>query len=108
MTEKQWLRSANAEAMNDFYGERHTERKARLLMLACCLRHPAYLAHDSVRPMVEMLTGHYADPRARDAPFGGRKAVAVYKKLENYASATAGGPERGLAFGMVAAAEPVS
>lgn len=108
MTEKQWLRSANAETMNDFYGDRHTERKARLLMLACCLRHPDHLAHAAVRPVVEMLVAHYADPRKRDTPFGGRKVVAAYKKLETYASSTAGGPERGLAFGVVAAAEPVS
>src|SRR5262249_15603563 len=108
MTEKQWLRSANAEAMNDFYGDHHTERKARLLMLACFLRHPAHPAHAAVRPIAGMLTGHYADPRKRETPFGGRKVVAAYRKLETYASSTSGGAERGLAFGVVAAAEPVS
>ena len=108
MTEKQWLRSADAEAMNRFYGERLTERKARLLMLAACRRHPGPLAHADVRPILDLLVSHYADPRAFDAPFTGRHLSGPYRKIERHASATDNGPERGLAFGLVAAAEPVS
>ncbi len=108
MTEKQWLRSANPESMNDFYDYRHTERKARLLMLACCCRHPEYLQHEAIRPVVNLLTAHYGDAVKPDTPFDGSKIRSAYRKLEEYASTTSSGPERGLAFGMVAAAEPVS
>lgn len=108
MTEKQWLRSANAEAMNRFYGERLTERKARLIMLAACRRHPRPLAHADVRPILDLLVSHYADPRAADAPFTGRHLMGAYRRLERHASSTDSGEDRGISFGMVAAAEPVS
>ncbi|WP_439631560.1 hypothetical protein [Gemmata sp.] len=108
MTEKQWLRSRDAEAMNRFYGDRLTERKARLLMLAACRRHPGPLAHPDVRPILDLLVSHYADPRTPDAPFTGPHLTAAYRKIERHASATDNGPDRGLAFGLVAAAEPVS
>ncbi|MCE9562012.1 MAG: hypothetical protein K8U57_08150 [Planctomycetes bacterium] len=107
MTEQQWLKSGNAEAMNDFYAQRHTERKARLLMLASCQRHPEHLEHPSIRGMVDLLIAHYADPRKPDVPFGGKPIVAAYRKLERYAFSTED-LRRGVAFGMVAAAEPVS
>ncbi|MFO0825825.1 MAG: hypothetical protein U0792_22345 [Gemmataceae bacterium] len=106
MTEKQWLRSANAEAMNTWYGARHTERKARLLMLAACQQHPAQLRHESVRFMVELLVAHYADPRSLHEPFTGHALAAPYRQLQSYASSLSDNPERGVAFGMVAAAEP--
>jgi hypothetical protein len=108
MTEKQWLKSNNAEAMNEFYGERHTERKARLLMLASCLRHPSELQAEPMRTMVDLLVAHYADPRKPDKPFSGRNLLAPYRRLEQFASATHSNPSRGLTFGMVAAAEPIS
>jgi len=108
MTEKQWLKSANAEAMNEFYGERHTERKARLLMLASCLRHPNELQAEPIRAMVDLLIAHYADPRKPDEPFSGRNLAAPYRKLERFASSVDSGLSRGVAFGMVAAAEPVT
>jgi hypothetical protein len=108
MTEKQWLRSVNAETMNSYYAHRHTERKARLLMLACCLRHSRYMVEEPVLKMTELLTTHYADPRKPDEPFDGKAIRAAYRKLEGYASSTDSGPIRGLAFGMVAAAEPVA
>ena len=82
MTEKQWLRSADAEAMNEFFGHRHTERKARLLMLACCQRHPEFLAHEAIRTMTDMLIEHYADPQKPDTPFNGRKISAAYRQFE--------------------------
>lgn len=108
MTEKQWLKSANAEAMNSFYNKRHTERKARLLMLACCQRHPEHLQQPPIRAMVELLVAHYADPRKPDKPLRGRNLHAQYRALERFASSTPTSPDRGVAFGMVAAAEPVS
>lgn len=108
MTERQWLRSVNAETMNSHYGDRHTERKARLLMLACCLRHPEHLAEEAVRTMADLLIAHYADPRKPDEPFNGAQVRVAYRKLESFASATDTGPTRGVAFGMVAAAEPVA
>ncbi len=108
MTEKQWLKSGNAEAMNSFYAERYTERKARLLMLACCQRHPEHLQQPPIRAMVELLVAHYADPRKPDKPLRGRNLQAPYRALERFASSTGTSPDRGVAFGMVAAAEPVS
>jgi hypothetical protein len=94
--------------MNTWYGARHTERKARLLMLAACQRHPAQLRHESVRQMVELLVAHYADPRSLHEPFTGYALAAPYRHLQSYASSLSDNPERGVAFGMVAAAEPVS
>ncbi len=108
MTETQWLRNQNAEEMGDFYGDWFTERKARLLMLACCRRHPEHLGHEAVAKMVELLTAHYADPGKAEKPFDGVAIRQAFRKLEAFASSTTGGPVRGLAFGVVAAAEPVS
>jgi len=108
MTESQWLKSDDAEKMNQFYGKRYTERKARLLMLASCLRHPAELQDDSIRVVVDLLIAHYADTRKLNAQFRGVKLNALYRELDRYASATESVLGRGVAFGMVAAAEPVS
>jgi len=106
MTGSQWLKSDDAEKMNHFYGKRYTERKARLLMLASCLRHPVELQDESIRAMVDLLIAHYADTRKLDVPFRGVKINALYRRLERYASSTELGLSRGVAFGMVAAAEP--
>jgi len=103
-----WRTSTNPETMAEEYGERFTERKARLIMLECCLRHPKYLTAPAVRTMVDLLVGHYADPRKPDEPFNSAAARKHYKALDAYASVQTTGPVRGVAFGVVAAAEPAS
>ena len=108
MTEKQWLRSADAEAMNEHFGDQLIERKARLVMFACCRRHPEFLEPTPVKTMAGLLAAHYADPQVPAEPFDGPDIRKAYKALEGYASDTDSGGLRGVAFGMVAAAEPVS
>jgi len=108
VTEKQWLKSANAETMADYYDARFTERKARLYMLACCRRHPEHITSAAVANMVKLLAAHYADLRKPDKPFDSPAIRKAYTALETYASSTQDSATRGLAFGVVAAAEPVS
>src|SRR5205814_3322464 len=107
MTATRWLSCADPNEMADHYSDRIGERKARLLMLACCRRHPEHLARRPLRAMVEYLTRHYADPTKPDKPFDSAEARRLYKSVERSASALAlDHPGRGVAFGVVAAAEP--
>jgi hypothetical protein len=108
MTGKQWLKSVDPEEMGEFYGERFTERKARLIMLACCQRHPKYLKHKAVRPVIEALVDHYADPKKPDKAFDSAKIRKLHAKLHEYGSSTRSGATRGVAFGVIEAAEPKS
>jgi hypothetical protein len=107
MTGKQWLKCADPEEMGEFYGERFTERKARLIMLAACQRHPKYLKHKAVQPVVEALARHYADPKKPDKAFDSAKIRKLHATLHEYASSRSGAL-RGVAFGLIAAAEPLS
>jgi hypothetical protein len=60
--------------------------------------------------MIDLLAKHYADPKKPDKPFDSAKLRTLYKKLEAHASSFDfdDNPARGIAFGAVAAAEPVS
>jgi hypothetical protein len=111
MNEQRWLECPRPEELFDYRPNHWGERKARLLMLVCCRRHPQYLVPEAIRAMVELLTAHYADPH-RAEPFDGTRARKCFTELEEhaseYASSTTNGLARGLAFGVIAAAEPVS
>jgi hypothetical protein len=108
MTERKWLVAVEPMDMTDYYGDRFTERKARLLMLAACLRQPKYLKRKPVRSMLDLLAKHYSDPKKPDKSFDSAEARTRYKALERFADATDDGPVHGVAYGVIAAAEPTS
>ena len=108
MTEKEWLNSKDGVAMEQYWGTRFTERKARLLTLACCRRHPDHLVHPTIRAAVDAVVAHYADPVAPDTPMDGERFRDLYNRVMANASARSKYPGRGVAFGVVVTVEPVA
>jgi hypothetical protein len=108
MTEKQWLAGTDGVAMAEYWGKRFTDRKARLLMLACCRRHPTYLRHAVLRAAVKAIADYFADPVAEDTPMDGEHFRELYNRVDENASARSKYPGRGVAFGVLAAVEPAS
>jgi hypothetical protein len=107
MTEHEWLTGTGLE-LGRFWGARFTERKARLITLACCRRHPKYLTSEAVNVAVRAVVDHYADPVAPDAPLNGPRITELYESVHRYAAARTDYPERGVAFGVVVTVEPMS
>jgi hypothetical protein len=112
---KWWQQCAEPEAMVEYYGKRKcfTERKARLIMLACCQRHPGFMKHSSVRPSLATLVKHYADPNAPDKPLDSPEARSLHKMLDEHTDQMIRRPNcNRMAFVMrcavLVAAEPVS
>jgi hypothetical protein len=108
MTKKEWLTCPYGHALAEFWGDRFTERKARLLMLACCRRHAFARTNATLRAAVEAVTAHFADPGAADKPFESKQLRDLYKRVNRIASGRQREPERGIAFGVLAAVEPNS
>jgi hypothetical protein len=108
VNERKWLTGADGDALATYWGKRFTDRKAHLLMLACCRRHPAHLKPDVLREAVRAIAAHFADPTAPDTPMDGDHFRALYQRVERSASARTKNPGRGLAFGVLAAVEPAS
>jgi hypothetical protein len=108
-----WQECAEPEAMNDHFGKRFTERKSRLIMLACCQRHPGFMKHSSVRPSLAMLVKHYADPNAPNKPLDSPVARTLHKALDKHTDQMISRPNcNQKAFAMrcavLVAAEPAS
>jgi len=108
MTEQQWLTATNGVAMGRHWGRRFTERKARLLMLACCRRHPQYVKHPILDAGVRMIADYYADPATPDVPLEGEEARDLAARVRDNASARSREPVYGIAFGVVVMVEPRS
>ena len=108
MTEQQWLTGTNGVAMGRHWGRRFNERKARLLMLACCRRHPQHTKHPILNAGVRMIADYYADPAAPDAPLEGEEARDLAARVRDNASARSREPVYGIAFGVVVMVEPRS
>lgn len=108
MTEKQWLASKDGVAMGRHWGNRFTERKARLIMIACCRRQMQYIRHPVLHAGVDMIVNHYADPTRPDVPLEGDEAREIAASVRENASARSREPEYGVAFGVVVVAEPLS
>lgn len=107
MTEAEWLAGTDSVPLVEYWGEPYPERKARLLMLACCLLRKRYFAHAVVREAVKALERHYADPLAQDRSFEGQNYCTLHTRLERYIDQS---PTRGyhLALGVWTAIEPPS
>ncbi len=108
MTEKQWLAGTSGEGLAEYWGERFTERKAHLLMLACCRRHRAHLKNATMIAALDAIAAHYADPVAADAPFESETLRRLYPRVNAVAGRRVNAPGRGIAFGVLAAVEPAS
>jgi hypothetical protein len=108
VTERKWLTGADGLALATHWGTRFTDRKAHLLMLACCRRHPAHLKPDVLREAVRAIAAHFADPAAPDTPMDGEHFNDLYQRVDRSASARAKYPGRGIAFGVLAAVESAS
>jgi hypothetical protein len=108
MTEKQWLTSTDGVAMGRYWSKRFTERKARLIMLACCRRHPQYVKHPILDAGMRMIINHYADPIAPDVPLEGVESREIAARVRENASARSREPGYGVAFGVVVMVEPIS
>ena len=106
MTEQEWLTCDDGVALGREWGDRFTERKARLLMLACCRRHPTHLRHPVLGAGVRAVADHYADPAAPDVPLDGDAARDLYDRVMQNASGRTKYPGRGVAFGVVVLVEP--
>ena len=108
MTEKQWLTSTDGVAMGRHWGNRFTERKARLIMLACCRRHPQYIKHPVLQAGVQMIVNHYADSTRPDVVLESEEARDIAARVRENASARSREPVYGIAFGVVVMVEPLS
>jgi hypothetical protein len=106
--EKEWLTSANGDALVRHWGGRFTERTARLFMLACCQRVRRYFRHKALTAALAGLAKHYANPDAPSAPFESDAARRAYRACDRVASGRVRDPGRGVAFGVLAAVEPNS
>jgi hypothetical protein len=108
MTEKQWFASTDGVSLSRYWGNRLTERKARLIMIACCRRQMQYIRHPVLQSGVDMIVNHYADPTRPDEVLEGPEARGVAARVRENASKRSREPEYGVAFGVVVVAEPLS
>ena len=108
MTEAEWLTGTKGAELAEFYGERFTERKARLVMLACCQRNARFIDADVVREAVAALAEHYADPCAVGAPFDGPALRKLHTRVRAFVSGRYDGAAAGVGWGVQAAVKPVS
>lgn len=112
-TEAEWLASNDGKALAKRWGSRFSERKARLLMLACCERHGHLLTEPALRDAAEALAAHYADPLGAERPFDEQDTRAQYSRVDafTYRDDIAGG-EPGflfyLACGLKVAVKPTA
>jgi hypothetical protein len=65
MTEKQWLRSANPQAMLKFLGPQASDRKLRLFSCACCRRAWGFARAKRLKEILPLLEG-FADGTKKD------------------------------------------
>jgi hypothetical protein len=107
MTETEWLTATDGVALANHWGDGLTERKARLIMVACCRRHQRFVKHKSIREALAAVVAHYADPTA-DAPLDGDRFRRLQEAARQTAEARRQGAVRGLAFAVMAAIEPTS
>lgn len=108
MTERDWLTGTHGDALARYWGDRFTERTARLLMLACCQRVRRHFRHVALAGALRALAEHYADPGAPDEPFEGPAVRRAYRHVNRLAGGRVRDPGRGVAFGVAAAVEPLS
>ena len=106
MTEREWLTGTDSLALVDEWGTRFTERKARLLALACCRRHARHFKHPAVREAVEAVTAHYADPLAADGPFDRPLYRELFDRINEYTTPYRRGAVFAVACGVLTAVEP--
>ncbi len=107
MTEHEWLTGTVGWDMADLFARRFTERKARLVMLACCLRNARLFDRDAITEAVAALEAHYADPLAPDAPFDSVELRALHGRVHEAVTGRYGG-RASLGWGVNAASEPMS
>ena len=98
MTENEWLTAADGVALANHWGDNLPERKARLIMAACCRRHERFVKHKSIRDALTAVVAHYADPLAADAPLDGDRFRRLQEAARRTAEARARGAVRGLAW----------
>jgi len=108
MTEKKWFAETNGEVLADHWGDRFTERKAHLLMLAACRRHPQYVSQAALAAALDAVAAHFANPDLPDAPFNTDELRALYPRVNAVARRRVREPGRGISFGVLAAVEPRS
>lgn len=108
MTEKQWLAATDGVELTQYWADRFTDRQARLIMLACCRRHPIHLKHATLRAAVKAIMDYFGDPDATEKPMDGACFRDLYEHVDTNASARTQYPGRGVAFGVLAAVEPMS
>jgi hypothetical protein len=107
MTEHEWLTGTVGWDMADFHGKRFTERKARLVALACCLRNTRFFDRDVFKEAVAALEAHYADPRAPDTPFDSPALRELHARVHEAVTGRYGG-RASLGWGVNAATEPIT
>lgn len=108
MTERTWHSSASGVKLIQHLSDRITDRKARLLMLACCRRHEARFTRPVLREALDAIAAHYADPTAPEVPFNGEGYTRLYRTIDRYTGANTDAPDFYVGCGVLVAVEPLS
>src|SRR5262249_27303768 len=108
MTEAEWLASRDGVALANDWGERFTERKARLLMLACCRRRQHVLIHAMLHDALAALAGYYADPTSTDQSLDGESFRSLYTQIDEYTGGRVEGSEFWMACAVKIAIKPLA
>src|SRR5262249_26272565 len=107
MTEAEWLACRDGVAMANDEPERFTERKARLLMLACCRRRKQAFVHSMLHEAVEALAVHYSDPTGTDRPLDGKNFRSLYTRIDEYTGTDLADSELWVASAVKVAIKPL-